>query len=189
MEEIRDAIVRAGVLTDGHFVFVDGDHALVKVEMDKLWDHDEELSLVLEALAHKQGLTKPDAILGVPRGGQKIVEALVARRLVDAPLIHIERVPGGAKRDFQFCSEADRMLAENAKNILMYEDVVSTLSSIAGVVKILQPERQHIESLAIWRRGIPKEKYKVGVTDFYLIEEDVPTFSEQTCPRCLGATS
>lgn len=184
MEEIRDAIVRAGVLTDGHFVFVDGDHALLKVEMDKLWEHDAELSLVLEALAHKQGLTKPDAILGVPRGGQKIAEALVARGLTTVPLIHIERVPGGAKRDFQFCSEADRVLAENAKNILIYEDVVSTLSSIAGVVKILNPEKQHLESLAIWRRGEPKEKYRVGVTDFYLVEESVETFTPDSCPVC-----
>ena len=145
MNEVRDAVVRAGVLTEGHFVFVDGEHSLVKVEMDKLWEHEEELAIVLRALADARGLQKPDVILGVPRGGQLLVQALFHRGLTTITIAHIERVPGGEKRDFRFCTEADKKLAQSAKNILIYEEVVSILSSIAGGVKMLYPDKKRIE--------------------------------------------
>ena len=99
-------------------------------------------------------------------------------------MARLERVPGGAKQDFRFVTTADRELAEAAKSIRIYEDVVTSLSSIAGVVRLLDPDRQTIHSLAIWRRGQVKDAYRRGVSDHYLVEEELPSHPADQCPEC-----
>jgi orotate phosphoribosyltransferase len=182
MHSIKQAILKANVIKEGHFVFADGDHALLKLEMDNLWDHDKELTLVLDTLGEAQGLPRADVILGVPTGGQRIAIELVRSGRLDAALAMLERVPGGAKQDFKFATPRDEKLAREARSVRIYEDVVSTLSSIAGVVKLLDSSQQNIHSLAIWRRGKVKPEYRQGVTDNYLIEEIIPSFSVEECP-------
>jgi orotate phosphoribosyltransferase len=183
-EEIKAAILAADVLKSGHFIFADGGHAQIKLEMDNLWDHPEELSIILGALAGANGLPRADVILGVPTGGQRLALELVDRKLLDVPIARLERVPGGAKQDFRFCSQEDELLARTAKNIRIYEDVVTTLSSVAGVVRLLDPTTQDIHSLAIWRRGKLKEDYLAGVTPHFLVEEELPVFTKEQCSIC-----
>ena len=181
---ISQAIEAAGVFQSGHFIFANGGHAQVKLEMDNLWDHPQQLSTILQALAEAQGLPTCDVILGVPTGGQRLAQELVQRGLITAKLARLERVPGGAKQDFRFCSNQDRDLALSATSIRVYEDVVTTLSSIAGVVRLLQPQQQTISSLAIWRRGKVKSQFQAGVTDHYLIERELPQYFAEACPIC-----
>lgn len=180
--QIKKAILGADVLQTGHFIFANGDHATIKLEMDNLWEHSVELDLVLKALAKADGLPPADVLLGVPTGGQRLADAL--GELINIPVIQLERVPGGAKQDFRFTSAKDEQLAKNAKSLRIYEDVVTSLSSIAGVVKLLSPKTQNIHSLAIWRRGIVKPAYQIGITDHYLIEELLPSISAALCTEC-----
>ncbi len=182
MSDLRSIIYDAGVPVEGHFIFADGDHALIKLEMDTLWHHPKELGIVLDALAVAERLPQPDVILGVPTGGQKLADELVKSGRLSIPIAYLERVPGGTKQDFRFVSKQDEELASAATHIRIYEDVVTTLSSIAGVVKLLNPEQQEIHSLAIWRRGVVKEVYRVGVQDHYLVEEVMPSFAPGICP-------
>lgn len=185
MREARDAVTRSGVLTTGHFIFADGEHATTKLEMDRLWDYEEHLETILRLLAQGDGLPPADIILGVPIGGQRLTSELHMRELVPIPLVRLERVPGGVKQDFRFLTETDRQLAEGAKSVRIYEDVVTTGSSIAGVVRLLNPSRQEIHALSIWRRGEIKERYAQGVTHHFLVEEPVPNYSPEQCPVCL----
>ena len=184
MESAKQAVVQAGVFEQGHFVFADGEHATTKIEMDHLWDHAAPLQAILALLARADGLPPADVILGVPRGGQRLADALGAPKYTGLPVVKLERVPGGDKRDFRFVSDADRQLALTAKSPRIYEDVVSTLSSIAGVVRLLDPSRQDVHSLAIWRRGRVREHYRHGVTDHYLIENPVSNYAPAECPVC-----
>ena len=184
LNEVKDAILRAGVWQEKHFKLADGGHALVKLEFDKLWKNPSDLQVILDNLVRAEGLPQADVILGVPTGGQLLAEGLIERDLVDVPIAHLERVPEGARQDFRFCTGFDKELALSAQSPRIYEDVVSTLSSIAGVVRLLKPEHQDIHSLAIWRRGETREKYKLGFTDHYLIEEEIPIFTPDTCPHC-----
>ncbi|MFS8158596.1 MAG: hypothetical protein ACMG6E_00010 [Candidatus Roizmanbacteria bacterium] len=181
--KIKSAILSSGVLQKGHFVFADGNHALIKLEMDSLWDFPENLDIILSALATVEGLPKADMILGVPTGGQRLAQE-IGKRFLDIPVILLERIPGMSKQDFRFVSEKDEKLALNSQSIRIYEDVVTTLRSIAGVVKLLDPKRQDICSLAIWKRGETKKKYQKGVTDHYLIKEYLPSFLPHLCPIC-----
>jgi len=181
---ISQAIEAAGVFQSGHFIFANGGHAQVKLEMDNLWDHPQQLSTILQALAEAQGLPTCDVILGVPTGGQRLAEGLVDGGYVTGALARLERVPGGAKQDFRFCSPADRELALSARSVRIYEDVVTTLSSISGVVRLLDPEHQTIHSLAIWRRGQTKPGYRVGLADHYLVEQELPQYTPDRCPVC-----
>lgn len=186
-EEVKAAILAADVLQSGHFIFADGGHAQVKLEMDNLWDHPKELSIILEALASTKNLPRADVILGVPTGGQRLALELLERKLLDISTARLERVLGGAKQDFRFCTPKDEQLALSAKSVLIYEDVVTTLSSVAGVVKLLDPAMQDIHTLAIWRRGVLKEGYLNGVTPHFLVEEELPVFTRESCPICHGA--
>lgn len=183
-QQIKDAIRTAGVWQTGHFIFADGGHSDTKLEMDALWDHDAELSLILQELANARDLPPADVILGVPTGGQRLALELVQRKLINTPVAHLERIPGGAKQDFRFSSSQDEQLVRDAKSIRIYEDVVSTLSSVAGVVRLLDLSSQDIHSLAIWRRGTLKSDYLTGVTPHFLIEQEIPSFTPETCPVC-----
>lgn len=180
----KSAVKAAGAIITGHFVFADGDHAKTKIEIDQLWQHQSSLDTILELLVLAEGLAPADVIVGVPRGGQDLAVAVAKRS--GAPIALLERVPGGTKQDFRFASEKDRNLALSAHTIRIYEDVVTTLSSIAGVVQILSPDEQTIESLAIWRRGQIKTKYQRNVRDHYLVEELIPSFSPEECLICLN---
>ena len=154
--------------------------------MDHLWDHQRELAVVLRALTQVKGLPAADVILGVPTGGQRIANELSARGFVSAPVVSLERITGGRRQEFRFCSEDDRKLALSASAPLIYEDVVSTLSSVAGVVRLLRPEYQDIHAVAVWRRGQVKKQYNNGVATHYLVEEVIPSFLPQDCsyPGC-----
>jgi len=179
---IEQAINRAQVLETGHFIFADGDHATLKLEMDHLWEHPAELATVLAALARADGLPPADVILGAPTGGQRLAEAVA--ELTGLPLARLERVPGGAKQDFRFVSAADRQLALAARSPRIYEDVVTTLSSVAGVVKLLEPRRQAVRSLAVWRRGQVKPAYRAGLADHYLVEQPILSLPPDECQVC-----
>lgn len=181
-QKARRAIIDAGAMTDGHFVFADGDHATTKIEMDSLWSHSDSLETILELLGRAEGLPPTEVIIGVPRGGQAL--AIEISKRSNLPIALLERVPGGAKQDFRFVSDGDKQLALGAKSARIYEDVVTTLSSIAGVVRLLDPTRQAIHSLTIWRRGTVKSKYRAGVTDHYLVEESLPNYAPADCPVC-----
>ena len=178
------AVLNAQAFVDGHFVFADGEHAAVKIDMDHLWDHPAELRVVLNLLSKADGLPPADVILGVPTGGQRLAEALAHPDYTGLPIDRLERVPGGEKRAFRFASHEDRRLALTAKSPRIYEDVVSTLSSVAGVVRLLKPSRQDIQALAIWRRGRVLEKYRQGITTHFLVEEAVTNYSPAECPAC-----
>lgn len=182
----KQAVLDANVLTKGHFVFADGSHADIKLEMDNLWGSPKNLEVILDLLAQVKGLPSADVVLGVPRGGQLLAEELVKSRRVQAPIAMLERVPGGKKQDFRFVSENDEQLVTQASSVIIYEDVVTTLSSIAGVVRLLQPTKQDIHALAIWRRGEVKSKYQKGVSDHYLVEEIMPQYDAGVCkePGC-----
>ena len=184
MPNVRDVVKKAGVMVQGHFIFADGAHAATKLEMDRLWEHPKELSFILDLLARADGLPEADLIVGVPTGGQRLALELVQSGRLQIPFIQLERQPGGAKQDFRYMSRKDESLARHAHSIRIYEDVVTTLSSVAGVVKLLNINDQQIHSLAIWRRGETKKKYRQGVVDHYLIEEPIPSFPAANCPIC-----
>ncbi len=172
------------MLREGHFVFAAGDHAVRKLDADYLWEHPEPLAVVLAGLARADGLPPADVLLGVPRGGQYLADRLGGPEWLGLPVVQLERVPGGAKQDFRFASEADRELALDAKSPRIYEDIVTTLSSVAGVVRLLEPERQDIHALAIWRRGELRPEYASGVTPHFLVEEPMLSYAPSQCPVC-----
>ena len=188
--ELREAIIDAGVWEAGHFVFANGGHSTVKLKMDRLKNSPEAFQKALLMLSQMDGESggssgpRPDVVLGVPRGGQELAEGLVERGLLRAPWARLERVPGGERRDFRFQSSLDRERALDAQRVYIYEDVVTTFSSIAGVVRLLEPDRQDIHARAIWRRGTVHDEYRGAVRDRYLIEEELPVWTAEECPVC-----
>lgn len=155
--------------------------------MNNLWDHRDELEIVLDAFNQAaQRLPRADVLLGVPTGGQRLGIVLSEKSWIDLPVARLERIPGGAKQDFRFVSKNDRELALDSNHVLIVEDVVSTLSSVAGVIRHLDPGRQEIHAISVWRRGYTKEKYARGLTPHYLVEELINSYLPDECPICNG---
>src|ERR1700683_2253232 len=89
------AVVRAGCLISGHFVFAAREHSLQKLELDNLWNHPRELAVILNQLARADGLPPADAILGVPTGGQRLAEALAPPSYTRLALIRLVPLRAG----------------------------------------------------------------------------------------------
>jgi len=183
-DTVKTAVLHAKVLREGHFVFANGGHGNIKLEMDKLWESSQDLDLVLHALAQACLILNSDIVLGVPTGGQRLANALGERKLIEVPVLQLERIPG-TKQDFRFKQDSDQEVAQQARRPCVVEDVVTTLSSVARVVRLLKPNLQDIHSLAIWRRGVVSEEYRKGVTDHYLVEQELPVFSREGCVYCM----
>lgn len=180
-EEVMEAVLSAGVLIEGHFVFADGLHSLNKLEFDYLKDKPKQFQLVLEALAQCE-VPPADVALGVPRGGSRIARAMQVRKLITLPFAQLERVPGGGNQDFRFRRLRDRDLALSARTVLIYDDAVTSLSSIAHVGKLFDLDRQDVHAVTIWRRGRVKPEYARGITPHFLVEKELPTFLPNECP-------
>ncbi|MEK9200625.1 MAG: hypothetical protein AAB909_01490 [Patescibacteria group bacterium] len=182
--ELKNLITSAGVFIKGHFIFANGNHATVKLEMGNLWQDEVALARVLALLAHEMMAVSPNVILGVPTGGQNLAMAVQERHLPRIPFAKLERVPDGKKQDFRFVTPEDRDLAISAKVVAIGEDVVTSYSSIAGVARLLDPDSQALHSFTVWRRGTVSPEYRMGTTDHYLIEELLPSFPPESCPVC-----
>lgn len=182
---VKDAILDAGVLIDGHFVFAEGRHSLQKLEMDNLWLHDKSLGLVLGEMKKEMKKQNFDIVSGVPTGGMKLAEKLVESKSDDEKLIILKRIPGKGKRDYDLLNPDDRYFLKKAKSILIIEDVVSSLGSVAAVVKLLRKFTRvnvEIHSLAIWRREEVNPEYGQEIFQHYLVEEAIPSFDKNDCP-------
>src|ERR1700683_2028658 len=94
-ELAKTAVLEAGCLISGHFVFAAREHALQKLELDYLWNHPHELDVILDELARADGLPPADAILGVPTGGQRLAEALAPPSYTRLALIRLVPLRAG----------------------------------------------------------------------------------------------
>jgi hypothetical protein len=93
--------------------------------------------------------------------------------VLNKEVAQVERAPGGGRYDFRFASEADADLATSASRLLIGEDVVSTLGSVAGVRRLVNPEA-HVHSIGHILRGVVNPPYQEGLSDHYLVRRHIP---------------
>lgn len=173
-EHVKRAVRDAGCFVRGHFRFASETDATHKIDMSILKDHPEQLGMVRRFLATHETFYAADVILAVPDGAQDLFAQYLSNEL-HIPWAQLEKVPHGTRYEFCFKTDEDRTMALQAQHPRIIEDVVTTLGSVAGVVGLLEPDRQEVQSLAVWRRGVVNPAYRVGLSaDHYLVEEEVP---------------
>jgi len=172
-EETWEAMLSAGVFVEGDFTFASGIHATLKADTERLYSHPKQLQVILGLFATFPCVKSADVLLYVPDGMREFIKILGHE--LERPVAHTERKPDAvSKYDFMFTSPADEELAIHAKQLLIGEDVVTTLGSVAAVRALLSP-LQKVHSLAMLLRGTVDPKYQLGLTDHYLLQREIPT--------------
>lgn len=171
--DIRAAILDVGVWELGDCQFADGREANNKLVMDRLLGCPKQLEVVLRPLGALALQHRPDALWGVPSGGQLFAEALGEE--LGLPVIQLEKVdtsPG--RKTFRYQSEKDRLLAQQAKRLVGIEDVTTTFTSLAGAMELPLLDQKTRAITAIWRRGSKEIERRLPVPIHWLVEEYMP---------------
>ncbi len=170
-----DALYTAGCFKKGNFSFASGQTATLKVDAEELYNHKEQLDRVLGYFATFPCISNTDVLLYVPDGMREFTKILGEN--LDKPVVNIQRRPNyTTKYDFEFASSEDESLALSANRLVICEDVVTTLGSVAAV-RTLLPVNEIVHSVAMLRRNSVNPKYQAGLVNHYLIELEVPTDS------------
>jgi len=172
-EDTWDALLSAGVFVEGDFTFAHGTSATLKADAEILYSKHAQLATIMGLFAIFPCVQDADALMYVPSGMRRFMTIL--GEVLVKPVINTVKVPDAAtKYEFMYESEADKQLALGSGNVLIGEDIVSTLGSVAGVRKLLGPD-QNVHSLAILLRGTVDPAYQTGLTDHYLLQKRIPT--------------
>ncbi|MBI4101089.1 hypothetical protein HY441_01280 [Candidatus Microgenomates bacterium] len=173
---VAQAVLDAGCLLEGEFIFASGIRAKYRLDMERLLNNPGKLAIVRTCLVNHPALAPADVLLAVPEGAQKLFGNFLSKAL-QIPLARLERPPLARSRyEFRFVSGEDAMLARQADHPRIVEDVVTTLGSVAGVVNLLDPDQQNIEAVIVWRRGEVNSAYSNGFRQHYLVEQHIPLY-------------
>jgi len=175
--ETWEAMLSAGVFTEGNFMFASGIQATLKADAEKLYEHPRELAVIMGHFAVYPQVQNADVLLYVPDGMRKFITQL--GKELNKPVVDAIRRPGATtKYDFVFKTPKDQELALSAKTPLIGEDVVTTLGSVAALRKLLA-SNQPVHSLAMLLRGTVKPQYRMGLEDHYLLIREIPTDKDE----------
>ncbi len=177
-QDTWDSLCRVQAFKEGNFNFASVPNATLKVEADELYKHPREFLVVMSHFALHPRVRDADVITYVPDGMRPFMRVLSL--VMNKPLAHVVRkLETKSRYDFMFASEEDEKLAFSAKRLLIGEDVVTSLGSVAGVRQLL-PAEQEVHSLALLLRGSVRDEYKKMLTsDNYLLEREIPTDKDE----------
>ncbi len=181
LRDMRHQILSTGTWRFGEFVFASGEEANNKLDAEALVEHTSQYVYVLSELGRIARQWEPKALVGVPRGGQRLASDLGL--MLNLPVIELEKedtTPG--RKTFRYADERDKHLAATAGPIVALEDVTSEMTSLDGMLQL--PElREHVVAVsAIWRRGRVETERELGVPITWLIEEPLPNVIEADHP-------
>jgi hypothetical protein len=185
-EETWDALLSAGALKGGQHILANGDPATIKVDAEVLDKKPPQRAIIIGHVATFPCVKNAQVLLYVPDGMKNFTNELGEK--LHKPVAQARRPENAMSRyEFEFISGRDRDLALSAEELELFEDIVSTLGSVAGMVEHLDPRRQNIHTLAFLLRGTVNPDYQKGITDHYLAKRAIPldknAFLPQLSPR------
>jgi orotate phosphoribosyltransferase len=150
----------------GEFKLRSGQTSSVKIDFERIYNFPDQLRLAISAFIDFPCTRASQALTYVPNGMEKFTH-MVGDRL-SLPVIDIDKTKDG----FSLRSDLDLKLAESKDRILIAEDVVTTLGSVA-LVRSLFNEEKDVHSLAIMRRGQIDPINQRNLVDHYLLEREI----------------
>lgn len=150
-EDVRAAILGAGVLRLGDMRFAGGQTANNKLDMTRLFEEGNRAALhtVVAALGKAASWHHPDALWGVPAGGQRFARAV--GQALDLPVLGLKKYTNhlGGRR-FEYGEDA---LVEPHVRMVGVEDVTTTFGSVVGCLQLPELREATRAVVAIWCRG------------------------------------
>jgi hypothetical protein len=174
-------VKEAGVLERGHAVLNSGRHTMHKVHLDRIIDHPEALEMMLDALLESAMQLEVEAIVPVPTGARRIVEAS------PYPFPHDIAVIAPLKlgpRQFEFSPRAEKKLKRMGR-VAIFEDVVTTGGTPAAVASDLHRLNSDMEVHLIdgWMRGKVARIYEsMFVSQTHIIASPITDWAPKDCP-------
>lgn len=159
-----------GVIQNAEFITAtDGILANCKVEMDVMYQDQSLTDQIAENLANRLEKYKPEVIIPVPRGANRLGQVIGA--IMGVKCVLICWTDKEAKQ-LDYLDKVTAAYAQRAKSVAIVEDVSTTDGSMATVAGFLGGEKDYIGAV-VWDRD-PKTNKKSTFPVERLIKKYVP---------------
>jgi orotate phosphoribosyltransferase len=170
---IENVVMRAGVWHFGDYTFASGKKANNKLEIPELLEDPEAREVVLHEMGKLVVAHSPDAIWGVPSGGQEFARHLCKE--LDVPVIFLRKVGSLAgSKEFAYNTRYDAKAARKAECIVGIKDITTELTSVNGVLQLPELKEKTEAIVALWRRENSEVEKPLGVNVEWVVEDEVP---------------
>jgi hypothetical protein len=170
-EQVRISTLKSGVWILGRFVFASGKEANNKFDMPVALRVQASRRPLIGRMAALAAVYDPDALWGVPSGGQEYAEELGEH--MELPVIQLSVTRANGKKEFHFATHHDRVLAARSVRKVGVEDITNEFTSTNAT--LLLPELQNtVGMVAGARRGTPETEQLPGMPVDWAFEMQVP---------------
>ncbi|HSW37721.1 MAG TPA: hypothetical protein VLG37_05150 [Candidatus Saccharimonadales bacterium] len=195
VEHARDSILAAGlweVAADfkPYVVFASGKQANNKLDLEAAIDEgqpDDLQAAVLDPMKTLVERYDPDALWGVPSGGQSYASKIGAH--LSIPVVRLkkkENSPGVKTYELEDPEEDGKRLRA-AKRLVGVEDAGSERTSLYGALYLSHPQLveltiKTVGVALVWQRGLVIEARHLGVPVTSVIQEHIPNLIRRKHP-------
>lgn len=170
---IRDELIAEGAVQAGVFTAASGEVADTKISMDVMYRNQPLLDFITSELARRAKSYKPDIIIPVPRGANRIGKLVAERMGIEVALMEWEdKAPG--RKAASPADEIDAKLITESNRALVIEDVYSTGESSHAIATHQLLASRAVGVLSIWSRLKPEERIEVPYKTTAILEEYIP---------------
>ncbi len=175
-EQIRESTLEAGVWLFGRFVFASLKEANNKLDMPRALRRDASRRPLIDRMGELTAAYDPDALWGVPSGGQEFAEELSETKWLGIPVISLVVVGKDAngKKIFGYASAADRKMAARYPRKVGIEDLTTELTSINTTLQLPELADGTVAIVAGCRRGTPDVENLPDIPVHWAFEFQVP---------------
>lgn len=185
--ETKEILEKLQVFEKGHYIYTSGKHGDTYVRKDRIYSDLPKSDKIAQMMANcfSGSEYNIEVVIGPAIGG-----ALLARDVARHLFLKTNRriIPIFAEKEndiFAIKRDYDKII--NGKRILIVEDILTTGSSVKGVVRAVQKAGGKIIAVCtICNRGNVKEE-DIGDGSFFLhslFEIHLPSFTPDECPLC-----
>ncbi len=172
-EEIRNILIKNGVILEGHFLLRSGKHSHIYFEKYRLIEKPHLLSMLVKSLIKKYIPDDFDVVVGPVTGGAII--AFEFARQTDRRFLIAE------KQNYGFVIERGSGISRGER-VIVVEDVVTTGGSVRKVIE--EVKRKGGNVLAVYSLIDRGESGEWNLPYFTLYTEKVESFYPEECPLC-----
>lgn len=158
-EGLVNLFYEKGVILSGHFVFKEGDHSGIYIAHNVIYSSPLLLNIVKSLIADRFTKKKIHIVIG-PADGGNILARKVAENIICAKAVKTAKRSGS---QFEIEKKDESFVAN--KNVLIVEDVITTGSSVKGVIREVRRLNGRVVGIgAIWNRGSNKNTEGVKIS-------------------------
>jgi orotate phosphoribosyltransferase len=169
----KELAMQAGVWHLGNYTFASGKKANNKFEIPELLNDFEAREIALHAMVNLVLQHSPDALWGVPAGGQEFARQLAKE--CELPVIYLKKAPSSrGTKVFTYENRYIAQEAQSAERVVGIEGITNELTSVVGALELPELREKTNAIVAFWRRGTSDIERPLDVNIEWVVEQEVP---------------